>query len=134
MQTDIPGGPTVVATTTLVGVALQSGLRDIIENTCTRTDHYTSRPIVRYTMLSWSRDDLETQNPSRVLSPLVSSIQRIDMPEYLLCFRSGRRIYRASRTDFHRTIYLRNPWNSIYGWRMSADRSGPIVFGGSAKN
>ncbi|KYM87850.1 hypothetical protein ALC53_03285 [Atta colombica] len=46
MQTDILGGSTT-ATPLLQrwfnGVALLSGLRDIIENTCTRTDHYTDR-------------------------------------------------------------------------------------------
>lgn len=49
MQTDIPGGPT------LVGVALLSGLRDIIENTCTRTDHYTDRQLDTYNALVVSR-------------------------------------------------------------------------------
>lgn len=53
MQTDIAGGPTATGggrrdDATLVGAALLSSLRDIIENTCTRTDHYTgpAKPIV----------------------------------------------------------------------------------------
>lgn len=66
------------------------------------------RPI--YIALSWPRDGHETQKPACYISPIHAESIRPN----IYCVFSGDDLSRASRTDFHRTIY-RNPRNSIYG-------------------